>query len=177
MLTSIDRSIKFRSLVIIKGRKSQYYFQALDVIFRVYNGAGFQIKHIQCDKEFQPLMNDVKDELEVTMNYANPKDHVPEAERNNRTIQERVRVGYHRLPYNRLPLILVKPLALISTNMLNMFPVKGGVSSYYSPHMIMQGRKLDYNKHCQVPFGAYVQVNNEPDFTNTMARILKADTP
>ena len=114
-------------------------------------------------------MDDVKDELETDMNPSNPGDHCPEAERNTRTIQERIRVGYYRLPYNWLPRVLVKQLALVSVDMLNVFPVKGGVSSYYSPNMIMKGKGLDYKKHCQIPFGAYVQVNNDPRFKNTFS--------
>jgi hypothetical protein len=41
----------------------------------------------------EPLSN----EFQVTMNYANPQEHVPEAERNNRVIKERVCAAYHRL--------------------------------------------------------------------------------
>jgi hypothetical protein len=33
----------------------------------------------------------------------------------------------------------------------------------------MTGRNLDYSKHCQVPFGAYVQANQENKPTNTQA--------
>ena len=28
---------------------------------------------------------------------------------------------------------------------------------------------MDYNKECLIPFGAYVQANNEPTFTNSNA--------
>ena len=33
----------------------------------------------------------------------------------------------------------------------------------------MKGKGLDYKKHCQIPFGAYVQVNNDPRFKNTLS--------
>lgn len=45
------------------------------------------------------MMDEVKDNLDVDMNYANAFDHVPEAERNNRTIKDRFRAAYHRLPF------------------------------------------------------------------------------
>jgi hypothetical protein len=32
----------------------------------------------------------------------------------------------------------------------------------------MTGTKLDYNKHCRLPFGAYVETHGENDPTNTM---------
>ena len=31
---------------------------------------------------------------------------------------------------------------------LNLFPAKGGVSAYFSPHVIIMGQDLDYNKDC-----------------------------
>ncbi|MGC8553854.1 MAG: hypothetical protein ACP5O7_13515, partial [Phycisphaerae bacterium] len=38
-----------------------------------------------------------------------------------------------------------------------------------SPHVILGGRNIDYNKHCQVPFGAYVQAVQENNPKNTNA--------
>jgi hypothetical protein len=35
-------------------------------------------------------MDTVADKLDIIMNYATASEHVPEAERNNRTIQERI---------------------------------------------------------------------------------------
>jgi hypothetical protein len=62
---------------------------------------------------------------------------------------------------------MIKMLAMHVTHQLNLFPVKGGASKYYSPHQLMGGPPLDFNKHCQIPFGAYVQANDEPDPLNT----------
>ena len=42
------------------------------------------------------------------MNYANPQEHVPEAERNNRVIKERFCAAFHRLPFKKMPKIMVK---------------------------------------------------------------------
>ena len=49
---------------------------------------------------------------------------------------------------------------------LNMFPPKGGIGSV-SPRTLITGIKLDYKKHCQMPFGSYVQVHKEPIPTNS----------
>jgi hypothetical protein len=46
------------------------------------------------------------------MNYASPQEHVPEAERNNRVIKERFRSAFHRLPFNKIPKIMFKILAM-----------------------------------------------------------------
>mgnify|MGYP002176679840 FL=1 len=167
MLTAIDRTIKFRSLVPIETRQHEEYFRALDKILRHYNNAGFVIKVIHCDGEYRSMMDKVKDDLNVDMNFTNAQDHVPEAERNNRTIKERIRAAYHRLPYKAIPRIMIRYLAMNQANQLNLFPVKGGVSSYYSPRMILNQSNLDYTKHCTVPFGAYVQANHETTKTNS----------
>jgi hypothetical protein len=42
-------------------------------------------------------MNEVEDNLDVEMNYTSKGEHVPEAERNNRLIGERIRATYHNL--------------------------------------------------------------------------------
>jgi hypothetical protein len=64
---------------------------------------------------------------------------------------------------------MLRYLAIIPTDCLNYLPARGGISPYYSPHVIFTQRPLDFQKHCKVPFGAYVQANNEPDPTNTNA--------
>jgi hypothetical protein len=128
-----------------------------------------------CDGELQPLMEDVQDNMDITFNFAPAGEHVPEAERNNRTIQERFRTQFHRLPYKAIPANMIKMLAMHVTHQLNLFPVKGSASKYYSPQQLMGGPPLDFHKHCQIPFGAYVQANDEPSPLNTPhARTLDA---
>jgi hypothetical protein len=52
---------------------------------------------------------------------------------------------------------------------LILFPAKGGISPYYSPRTKLGLPPLDYDKHCAVPFGAYVQANHETNQTNSNA--------
>ena len=87
-------------------------------------------------------MDPVMDELQVTMEYAPAGDHVPEAERNNRTIKERVRATFHRLPYKALPKPIMKVLVLESARKLNYFPNKHGISPHYSPRQIVHQQTL-----------------------------------
>ncbi len=103
----------------------------------------------------------------MAINFANPQEHVPEAERKNRVIKERVRATYRRLPYIRLTKLLVKMLVTESAKKLNFFPAKNGVSQYYSPRMILHQRNLDYGRHCQYAMGAYVQAHDEPKISKT----------
>ena len=165
-LAAIDDRIKFRSTVRLEDKKKEQLYSALDKILRAYNGAGYEFSEIHCDNEFKPIMDAVKDDMGVSMEYPPAKDHVPAAERNNRVIGERVRATYHRLPYKNMPRIMWEYLVFVSTAQLNWFPVKGGVSKYYSPHHLLKKRQLNYKRHFVVPFGSYVQANEENNPTN-----------
>ena len=45
---------------------------------------------------------------------------------------------------------------------LNDFPAKTGISREYLPCGIISGHRLDYKKHCQLYYGEYVKVHDEP---------------
>ena len=115
MLTSIDQTIEFRLLVPLKSRTLEELYRGMDVILRNYNKAGFKINTIHCNGEFKELMDRVKDNLGINLNYMAKHEHVPEAEHNNRTIGERIRSTYHNLPYCKISRIMLKYLAMIST--------------------------------------------------------------
>ena len=51
-LTTIDRQIKFGSLVPMESRSSVKSFKRIGMILRHYNKAGFTIQKIYCDGEF-----------------------------------------------------------------------------------------------------------------------------
>ena len=95
-------------------------------------------------------MDEIKEKLDTNMNYTGMDKHVPEAECNNHTIGERVRVRYHYLPFKTMPKGMLKYLAMVSTQQLNIFPAKRGILEYYSPHVLLGGRPYDYAKDCQV---------------------------
>ena len=111
----------------------------------------------------------MKDELNVEMEYSAPQAHVGEAERNNRTIQERVRAAYHRLPYAALPKAIMKILVIEAARKLNFFPNRHGISQHYSPRQIVHRQGLNYKHHCAYSLGSYVQAHDEPDPSNTQA--------
>ena len=62
------------------------------------------------------------------MNYTGTNEYVPEAERNNRTIAERIRVAYHHLPFKTMPKVMLRYLAMVCSKQLYIFPAKGGAS-------------------------------------------------
>jgi hypothetical protein len=160
-MTTIDQTIQFRSALPIESHTHEEYYRVLDMVLRLYNSTGFHIKAIHCNREFCAMMDKVKDDLGFCMSFMNALDHVPEAERNNRTIKEHVRAAYHQLPYKALPRQLIRYLMQTQASQLNLFPAKGGISPYYSPRTIFGLPTLDYVKHCTVPFGAYVHSSHE----------------
>jgi hypothetical protein len=87
----------------IPHQTPEAYRSVIDHVFRTYNQAGFQITTIHCENEFHPLMNQLQDSYNVQINYSNPQEHVPEAERNNRVIKEQFRSAFHQLPYKSIP--------------------------------------------------------------------------
>ena len=111
-------------------------------------------------------MDNIQDKLDAEIDCVPQGEHVPEAERNNRTIGERVRAGYHRLPYCTIPKVMLEALAMLSCKQLIFFPAKNGVSPYFSPHMIMNKRNIDYKKHCQFAFGEFLQAYQEKQIKN-----------
>ena len=121
LLTAIDRSIRYRSAVAVEDRSNGAYYKAIDDILRTYGSAGFRITQIYCDQEFKHMMDAVKDDLDVTMVYTATGNHVSEAERNNRTLKERIRATYHHLPYKTMPRLMLVHLAITCCQQLNVF--------------------------------------------------------
>ena len=160
--TTISKNIMYRTALPLDSNKVVDLRTSIDQVFRLYNGAGFRIREIHCDRQFQPLFDEIKDDLSIEMVYPAATAHVPQAERNNRTIKERVRSVFHRLPYAALPKIVMKHLVMDATTKLNWFPNKHGISPYFSPRMLLSREVLDYKRHCLIPFGSYVQAHDNP---------------
>jgi hypothetical protein len=171
-MTTIDQTIRFRSGIPIENRTHEEYYRVLDMVLQLYNSAGFHIKTIHCNGEFRAMMDKEKSYTGVCMNFTNALDHVPEAERNNRTIKERVWAAYHRLLYKVLLRQLIRYFVQTQASQLNLFPAKGGISPYYSPRTILGLPTLDCVKHCTVPFGAYVQANHKTNQIRTHPKQL-----
>jgi hypothetical protein len=170
-LTTISHEIFYRTSQYVSSPVASEYDQRLEEIIRLYKHGQFQVTAIHCDNEFHKVLDpfSARQNPTITVNYAAAQEHVPRAKRNNRTIQERVRATYHRLPYDHLPRILVKYLVMESTKKLNFFPNKNGVSKYFSPRMILHQENIDYERHCSYSLGEYVLAHEEPQPSNMNA--------
>ena len=74
---------------------------------------------------------------------------------------------YNTLPFNHMPPRIVIEMAKHSIYWLNSFPHPNGVSDDLSPHTIITGQTVDFNRHCKYEFGEYVQTHEQHD--NSMA--------
>ena len=101
------------------------------------------------------------------MDYANPGYHAIEIERNTRNVKERYRTQYHRIPLQNVPKIMISYLAFGVVIKWNCFPVKVGLSPYYTPQTIVDQQPLEYNKHWTIPFGSFIQANTDNNPTNS----------
>ena len=64
-------------------------------MFCVYNKGGFNIKEIHADPEFNKIDSNIMDELDIVFNPTPAQAHVPEIERSNRVLKERLRAMVH----------------------------------------------------------------------------------
>ena len=94
------------------------------------------------------------------INVATAEEHVPEIERMIRVIKERYRSLWHRMPYKAMPINMIQEAAITIVKWLNAFPPKGGLSTKYSPRIIMGMRPIGYTKHCKFTFGSYCHASN-----------------
>ncbi|CAJ1968676.1 unnamed protein product [Cylindrotheca closterium] len=173
-LTTIDGSVRYQTFVPLRSRTAESLYDAIDHVLRIYNHADFTIKTIYCDGEFRPVFDDVKDEMNVDMNYASRGEHDPTAERNNQHIKAFFRVQYHRMPYKAIPRIITEAIAKQVAQTSNFYPAKGGISAYYSPHMILLRRQVDYSKEFVAELGSYVHGYKHVTRSDHRSRTIEA---
>ena len=92
----------------------------------------------------------IQEEGNADLNLSAPNEHVPEVERNIKTIKERVRCQINDMPYDKLPRNFKRELFTTCTSMINALPRSAGISQIYSPREIVTGKRLDFTKHCKI---------------------------
>ena len=163
----------YRTAGFVADRTETTFRKGLDEVLRIYNHCGYKIETIHCDNEFRPMMDPIKDDMGIHMDYCPATAHQPDAERNNRTIKDRVRSTFHRMPYDNIPMVLWKYLVMGCAFGLNLFAPTGSSSKFYSPFQLMHDKVLDFKRYCAIPFGSYVLAPSGHLKTNTQqARML-----
>ena len=161
---SLDRKIKGGCLVplgTMRKATSKQLLNALKKIIRFYNKADIRINLIHTDNEFKEIEELVDEKWSIDFNFSAPDEHVGDIERSNRTLGERYRAEYHRLPYKLIPRQMIRGLMSRCAFNRDLFIKKGGCSKYYSPYNILKRRSVDYKKHLLYSFGEYVIASHE----------------
>jgi hypothetical protein len=160
-----SRHIQFSTVETIVNRKPETIIKAFQNVFNIYRRRGFRITHLIVDGEYECLRGHMSS-LAITLNTTSKAEHVPDIERFIRTLKERTRCIYNVLPFKKMPDRLIIEMVCASNFWLNSFPPDSGISDILSPRAIITGSSIDFQKHCQLEFGAYAQVHEEHN--NTM---------
>jgi hypothetical protein len=104
----------------------------------------------------------------IHLNTTAASEYVPDVERQIRVLKERARALRRTLPFKIIPSRMIIEMIANVVLWINAFPPSSGVSKTFSPRTIMTGTALDFNKHFQIPFGAYAGVHEDNNITNTM---------
>ena len=159
-LTCIARHIRHRMAVHLQEMKSDHFFDAIGIVLRRLNGAGFTANKIHCGPEFKPLFKPAKGTLDVALEFCPPKKHVPEAERNNRALKERLRSTLLRLPFCGVPKAALIAIMQGIPEKINCFPQKDGIPGY-TPRVLVDRKAFDYNEVRYAPL-TYVAAHDDP---------------
>jgi hypothetical protein len=165
-LLTVSRRIKFVTAEHVPVRTALQLSKHLKRVLEVYGHAGFRVRTILMDGEFEkikPLLPNVE------CNTTAAKEQVSKAEQTIRTMKERTRGLLATLPFTHIPRRMKIEFVYFMVLWMNAFPVKSGIFTTYSPRKLLVRWKLDYKKHCQVAPGTYCEVHDEPVPTNTMA--------
>ena len=124
-----------------------------------------------CGQWVQVVLESLTKDWTVAFNFAHPGEHVPDIERENRTLQDRFRVNLYCLPFSILLRTIICYFALRVTKKRSRFPWKSGISKHYSPYAITKRKMMDYKKEYTISFGDYVQANHHHEIkTNNLPR-------
>jgi hypothetical protein len=167
-VATVARDLHFITIEYITSRQiEKHVMPSFKKVYNVYNARGFNIKMVHADEEFTSMRNNLLELDNIGLNIAATNEHVPEIERTIRTIKERNRANIAGLPFKHYPKLLKIEMIKNAVIWLNMFPHPDGISDILSPRTIMTGVKAKFTTNCRVLFGAYCEVHNENDPSNT----------
>lgn len=166
-LITVSKPLNLTMLQHLESRSSSCLLKAVMGMLASYKEHGFQVTMIVCDSDkgfgaIRPQLG----ELGVRVNPSAAGGHAPVIERMIRTIKERIRGVENTLPY-RVNKTLSRWLTSFCVSAINSVPASTLIDTR-SPKERFLGRKLDYKRDLQLPFGQYVQVHAR-DMDNTMA--------
>ncbi len=164
-LVTLSRWIKFITVEHVPVQTAISLSKHITRILQVYERAGFRVRTILMDGEFEKVQ-DLIPRLECNTTAA--EEHVSKAERTINTIKEQMRGLLATLPFQHIPRRMKIEFIYFMMLWLNAFPVKDGILAAFSPWELLMRWQMDYSKHCRVFPGTYCEVHDEPPPSNTM---------
>jgi len=157
-IMTTSRTIHFGTAELIKNETKSTIIKSLQQIINTYHGHGFEIKHILGDRQFECIRSHMEPQG-INLNITSRDEHVPKIERFIRTVKERARAIVNTLPFEILPQRLIIEVMYNVMFWLNCFLHKDGIHTTLSLRTIVTGSNINYDKHCRLKFGTYVQVH------------------
>ena len=180
-LLTCSKNIQHITVEHLKEKSQKTLHGAFDNAFDECNKADFRIAKLHVDPEFA-FMKDTMLENDIELQEWLPESHNPKvnvgaaqshqvnAERMIRTIKDRHRCMWHRMPCKAMPIKMIVAAVEQVAKWLNAFPPSGGLSRQHSPRVIMNKRQIDCDEDCCVSFGSHVQVFHKQETTHNTPR-------
>jgi hypothetical protein len=166
-VVTISRKIKFTTTEYVPSRSRSNIVKSIIKIVYLYKTRGFNPNTALMDREFECM----RDELlthGMNLNTMTASEHVPDVERQIIVLKERARALRSTLLFKIIPGWMIIEMLANVVLWINAFTPSRGVSKTFSPCTIMTGTALGFNKHCQIPCGAYAEVHEDNNITTTM---------
>ncbi len=152
----------------LPSRMSDNLAQSLRETIKWYQCRGFRVQSPLMDSEFEKVKAHL---LEVVVNTTSAGEHVGDVEWHIKTIKEWGQGIVNTLPFKQMPARMMVELIHFCTMWLTTIPSKNREQSVQQTltqgNIIRQG--VNYKRQCCVPFGAYCEVFEDQEQTNTMA--------
>ena len=87
-IATISRYIRFGTVEYLRNQKSATLIEHVKQVNRLYRQRGFRPLYALMDGQFEPLRGDLAD-MGIQLNIISNDEHVPEIERQIRTLKER----------------------------------------------------------------------------------------
>ena len=153
---------------MVKDRSMKRIKECFKHILQRYRNHNIHIKFVLTDHEFDTIRDDLKEIFEVILNTSSANEHVLEMERQIRTIKDSMRGSRASLPFNILPTLMAFACCKYHVYWLDMFPSENSLSRVYGPRVFLEQHYPNYKSMCRLEFGAYCEVHNDPNPSNTM---------
>ena len=161
-LISVSEHIAFGTGEYLENQYKAVLLNAIRHVLALYERRGLHPTVLLADGQFAPIEPELND-MGLTPNLTSNDEHVGIIERYIRTLKERVRAEVNTSPFLHLPKAMTIELLYRAIFFLNLFPPKSALLDKVSPRLFMIGFLVDYQKHCQLEFGTYVQTHEEHD--------------